>query len=587
MKQFLITVAGVLVGGFLLFFLPLFFIIMLSSIISTVTSGGKVDSNTVLVYNLETSVPDFNGVDPMESLSMALSGEKNETLTLSKLLRSLNAAATDDNISCLVLKGSTSGASYANMKEILPYLEAFKETGKPIYYFDNSLDQSALYLASVADSVFVVPESMVMIYGLTATHIYYKNAMEKFGIDMQVIRHGKYKSAVEPYITDHMSEASREQTQKYLDAIWSDMRSVIAENREISTQSIDQYASGLDFANTQAAIDAHLIDRCIYRDEFIAKLKEITDTDADDDLKAMSIANYSNTIDTYTNNSDNKIALIYAQGEILDGTSEGSTSDIYGDDLARTIRKARTDDDVKAIVLRVNSPGGSALASDIIWREVKLASETKPTIVSMGQYAASGGYYISCAANHIFAEPNTITGSIGIFGVIPCVKKAANNIGLTFDTVSTYDDGEPSLYEPLSEGWTNFFQKRIESGYQTFISRCADGRHTTTEHIDSIGQGRVWAGTDAITIGLVDELGSLDDAIDYAAEMADISDYSIDELPVIDDSFAALMKQLGTNARVSVGELIVGESYSTIERLKKMSTTPSIQTRMEYDVVIR
>lgn len=587
MKQFLITVAGVLVGGFLLFFLPLFFIIMLSSIISTVTSGGKVDSNTVLVYNLETSVPDFNGVDPMESLSMALSGEKNETLTLSKLLRSLNAAATDDNISCLVLKGSTSGASYANMKEILPYLEAFKETGKPIYYFDNSLDQSALYLASVADSVFVVPESMVMIYGLTATHIYYKNAMEKFGIDMQVIRHGKYKSAVEPYITDHMSEASREQTQKYLDAIWSDMRSVIAENREISTQSIDQYASGLDFANTQAAIDAHLIDRCIYRDEFIAKLKEITDTDADDDLKAMSIANYSNTIDTYTNNSDNKIALIYAQGEILDGTSEGSTSDIYGDDLARTIRKARTDDDVKAIVLRVNSPGGSALASDIIWREVKLASETKPTIVSMGQYAASGGYYISCAANHIFAEPNTITGSIGIFGVIPCVKKAANNIGLTFDTVSTYDDGEPSLYEPLSEGWTNFFQKRIESGYQTFISRCADGRHTTTEHIDSIGQGRVWAGTDAITIGLVDELGSLDDAIDYAAEMADISDYSIDELPVIDDSFAALMKQLGTNARVSVGELIVGESYSTIERLKKMSTTPSIQTRMEYDVMIR
>lgn len=586
MKHFLITVAGVLVGGFILLLLPLFFIIMIGGIASTFSSNeAEISKNTILVYNLETSVPDYITNDPMAAFNNAIMGKKNEEVTLRKLQNAIQYATTDENISCLVLKGTTSGASYANMNSIQQYLKDFKATGKPIYFFDNSIDQSAMYLASNADSIFVVPTGTVLMYGLTSTRTFYKNAFDKFGIDMQIIRHGKYKSAVEPYMTDHMSEASREQTQKYLDAIWNNMREEIASNRKIDSERIDNYVNKLNFAELQSAVDIHLIDRCIYRDEFLAMLKQQVGIEPDEDLKTISIEKYSNSV-VSDNISDNQIAVIYAQGEIYDGTANGDQTNIYGDDLARTIRKARTDENIKAIVLRVNSPGGSALASDVIWREVKLASETKPTVVSMGQYAASGGYYISCAANYIFAEPTTITGSIGIFGMIPCAKKAANNLGFTFDSVSTSEEGEPTLFEPLSEGWQNMLQNRIEAGYQTFISRCANGRHTTTEHIDSIGQGRVWAGVDAMNIGLVDYLGSLETAIEYAAQLSHIDDYVVTELPQADDSFMALMKQLGMNTRASIGRSLFGQSFEEIQKVEKMIEKPSINARMEYDITI-
>ena len=586
MKQFLITVAGVLVGGFLLLLIPIVFLAIIGSAVSAITSNTtQPEQNTVLVYDLETKVVDYQAVSPMAQINIALSGKTTNSITLSNLINTLQDAADDDNISCLWLCGTTSGASYSTMKEVLPYLNKFKEKGKRIYYFGNNLDQSALYLASAADSLFIVPTGTLMVYGLSSTHSYYKNALDKFGIDMQIIRHGKYKSAVEPYMSDHMSDAAREQTQKYLDAIWTDVRNTIATNRNIEPNSIDQYANKLNFAQLQTALDAHLIDRCIYKDEFLAILREQIGIEPDEDIKTVGVAHYNSSTNLQEEFSDNKIAIIYAQGEILDGTSSGISDEIYGDDLSRTIRQARIDDDVKAIVLRVNSPGGSALASDVIWREVKLTSQTKPIVVSMGQYAASGGYYISCAANYIFAEPTTITGSIGIFGMIPCMKKAANNIGLTFDIVNTNEQGEPTLVEPLSEGWTDMFQKTVEAGYQTFITRCADGRNTTTDHIDSIGQGRVWAGADAINLGLVDQLGSLNDAVLYAAELADINDdYEITELPLADDSFTALVKQLGMNTRASIGRCILGKSYDMVETIERISDKPTINARMEYNI---
>ena len=586
MKQFLITVAGVLVGGFLLLLLPLLFLMIVGSAISAFTSNSsKPEENTVLVYNLETIVTDYQATDPIGAFSAAFGGNKYDAITLSKLTATLQAAAADDNISCLMLRGTSSGASYSAMKEILPYLNAFKESGKPIYYFDSSMDQSALYLASSADSVFVVPTGMLMIHGLSGTYTYYKNALDKFGIDVQIIRHGKYKSAVEPFMSDHMSDAAREQTQKYLDAIWNDMRTTIATNRNISSEQVDEYANKLNFAELQSAIDAKLIDRCIYKDEYLAMIRKEIGLEPNQEIKTISVNGYSTTLEPADDLSNNKLAVIYAQGEILDGTANGIASDIYGDDLARTIRQARTDDDVKSIVLRVNSPGGSALASDIIWREVKLTSLTKPIVVSMGQYAASGGYYISCAANHIFAEPTTITGSIGIFGMVPCVQKAANNIGLNFDTVNTNEQGIPTLTQPLSDGWKDLLQKRIEAGYQTFITRCADGRQTTTEHIDSIGQGRVWAGSDAINIGLVDQLGSLNDAIDYAAQLANMGeDYEISELPTSDESLAAMLKQLGMNTRATIGKCLLGKSYDIVQKIEKISDMPMIEARIEYDI---
>lgn len=590
MKQFLITVCGVIVGGLILLILPFLLVCLIASAFSSSSTPDKVENNSVLVYNLETLVEDKATEDPMAQLNAVISsGEAQSVLSLNDIKRSLTAAKDDDKIEGLILKGNASGASYSTMREILPYINNFRESGKFVYYFDNYVEQSALYLASAADSVFVSPIGQVMMYGLTSTHMFYKNAFDKFGIDMQVIRHGKYKSAVEPYLTDKMSDASREQTQKYIDAIWGDIRKTIADNRKVAEESIDEYANTLNFADIKNAVDAKLIDRAIYRDEFITLLKNQIGISEDEDIKSITIGEYSRNVVPNEPVTDNKIAVIYAQGEIVDGSKESDITTIHGEDLSRTIRKARQDKDVKAIVLRVNSPGGSVVASDIIWREVKLASQTKPVVVSMGRYAASGGYYISCASNYIFAEPNTITGSIGIFGTVPNIKKAANNLGITFDNVKTNKEAEPTLFEPLSEGWKEYFYKQIESGYQTFISRCADGRHTTTEHIDSIGQGRVWAGTDAIKIGLVDELGSLDDAINYAAELAELDNdtYKLEELPKVDDSFAAMIKRMGMNAKATVGECIFGETYKTIEQVKTICDKPSIQARMEYDIYMK
>lgn len=590
MKQFLITVCGVIVGGVILLILPFLLIGAIASALSSGSSKQVVEDNSVLIYNLESAVADRASEDPMLMVSSIMStGEAQQSISLGDIKKSLAAAKNDDKIKGIIMKGTSSGASYSSMKEIAPYLSDFKNSGKFIYYFDNNIEQSALYLASMADSVFVMPIGQVMVYGLSSTHMFYKNAFDKFGIDMQVIRHGKYKSAVEPYITDHMSDASREQTKKYLDAIWGDVRKTIATNRNISEESIDAYSNTLNFADIQSAVDNGFIDRAIYRDELISMVKGQLGLADNEDIKSVSISDYCKSVTADQKITDNKLTVIYAQGEINDGSKEGDISNIYGEDLARTIRQARQDDNTKAIVLRVNSPGGSVIASEVIWREVKLASETKPVVVSMGRYAASGGYYISCASNYIFAEPTTITGSIGIFGTIPNIRKAANNIGITFDNVSTNKEVEPSLYEPLSEGWKEYFQKEIESGYQTFITRCANGRHTTTEHIDSIGQGRVWAGTDALEIGLVDELGSLDDAIAYAAKLADldVESYNIEELPVVDDSFAAMMKRMGVNAKASIGECIYGETYKTVEHIKAIAEKPSIHARMEYDVFVR
>ena len=584
MKQFLITVLGVIVGGIVLLILPFFLLGAIASALSSSSSNTIIERNSVLIYDLGTPVQDLATDDPIAQVnSILLSGEAQRTIGLGTIKKSLLAAKDDDNIRGILMKGTSSGASYATMKEIMPYIKDFRESGKFVYFYDNNIEQSSLYLASAADSVFVMPIGQVMIYGLTSTHIYYKNAMEKFGIDMQVIRHGKYKSAVEPYITDKMSDASREQTQKYLNTIWGDIRKTIAENRNVTETSIDEYANALNFADIESAVDNRFIDRAIYKDELLALLKDQLGLNEDEDIKSVTIGEYGRQVTADLNITDNKLSVIYAQGEINDGSQEGDLTNIYGEDLARTIRKARQDKDTKAIVLRVNSPGGSVIASDIIWREVKLAAETKPVVVSMGRYAASGGYYISCAANYIFAEPTTLTGSIGIFGTIPNVRKAANSLGFTFDNVKTNKEVEPSLYEPLSEGWKDYFYKEIESGYQTFITRCANGRHTTTEHIDSIGQGRVWAGADAIEIGLVDEIGTLDNAIAYAAKLAELEngEYNIEELPIIDDSLKALMKRMGMDVKATIGKFIFGDTYDAIEKIKMIGDKPSIQARME------
>lgn len=582
MKQFIITVLGVIVGGFILLVLPFIMIIMFAGIASIFTPSGEKD-NSLLVYDLSTIVEDRKADDPMSVLKVAY-GENSGSLGLNQVIAALDQAASDDKISALMLTGDESGANYSTMKEILPYIEKFKESGKSVYYYNESTSQSALYLASAADAVYVMPEGSVAIYGLQSTNMFYKGALEKFGLNMQVIRHGKYKSAVEPYMLDKMSPASKEQTQRMVDIIWSDVKTTIAENRGIDPKVIDEYADKLDFVTTESALRDNLIDSVMYRDEFISMLKEELGVDEKDDINSISIAEYNTT----TSDPTGSVAVIYAEGEINAGSNEGDQQNIYGDDLARTIRKARRDDKIKAIVLRVNSPGGSIEGSEVIWREVKSAAAVKPLVVSMGEYAASGGYYISCPADKIYAENTTLTGSIGVFGVVPCVEKAANSIGITFDSTKSNKSGMPSLVNPLDEIQMDYLQKSIEHGYATFIGHCASGRHTTTEHIDSIGQGRVWTGEDALKIGLVDEIGTLNDAIEYAAAQAELGDdYSVRELPSLDDSFTSMMKKMGMNAKASIGHFIFGETYDMMEKAKKMASKPSIEARMEYDIVIK
>ncbi|MCQ2203951.1 MAG: signal peptide peptidase SppA [Bacteroidales bacterium] len=582
MKQFIITVLGVLVGGFILLVLPFIMIIMFAGIASIFTPSNEKD-NSLLIYDLSTIVEDRKADDPMSVLKVAY-GENSGSLGLNQVIAALDQAASDDKISALMLTGDESGANYSTMKEILPYIEKFKESGKSVYYYNESTSQSALYLASAADAVYVMPEGSVAIYGLQSTNMFYKGALEKFGLNMQVIRHGKYKSAVEPYMLDKMSPASKEQTQRMVDIIWSDVKTTIAENRGIDPKVIDEYADKLDFVTTESALRDNLIDSVMYRDEFISMLKEELGVDEKDDINSISIAEYNTT----TSDPTGSVAVIYAEGEINAGSNEGDQQNIYGDDLARTIRKARRDDKIKAIVLRVNSPGGSIEGSEVIWREVKSAAAVKPLVVSMGEYAASGGYYISCPADKIYAENTTLTGSIGVFGVVPCVEKAANSIGITFDSTKSNKSGMPSLVNPLDEIQMDYLQKSIEHGYATFIGHCASGRHTTTEHIDSIGQGRVWTGEDALKIGLVDEIGTLNDAIEYAAAQAELGDdYSVRELPSLDDSFTSMMKKMGMNAKASIGHFIFGETYDMMVKAKKMASKPSIEARMEYDIVIK
>lgn len=549
----------------------------------------QVPANSVLAYNLETTVTDIDSNDPMAMFANRLNGIDGPSIGLRTLLDNIDKAAVDDNIKCILLEGSVSGASSANAREIRDHLMAFKNSGKPVYYFANSIEQSALYIGSVADKVYVAPEGAVALMGAYTIQPYFKDFLDKFDIDVQIIRHGKFKSAVEPYMLNGMSEASRLQNQRYIDGLWSTVRSDIASSRGIDEKVLDQYVEDMNYSDTKKALEAGLVDDCIYRDQFHNIVKEVLGIDKKDKFSKVSMTKYSKA-PVYRPEktfASRKIALITATGEILDGSNTSDDQNIYGDDLAATIREARMDESVEAIVMRVNSPGGSAMASDIIWREVKLASETKPLIVSMGQYAASGGYYISCAADYIFAQPNTLTGSIGVFGMIPCVKRAADKFGVHFDGVSSHSEMVPSYLSPLSERQKAYFQRSVEATYATFTQRCADGRNCSQEHIDSIGQGRVWIGTDAIGIGLVDQLGSLDDAIAMAKSKVGIEgEADIVTLPAPQDPMTKMLKQMGMDAKASIGKMVFGDTYNYVVRTQKLMEKPTIQARIEGDIEI-
>lgn len=545
-----------------------------------------VKENSVLHMELSGEIGDYTYAD-FNPGSFSI----NKKFGLYEILEGLKIAKEDKNIEGIFLNCGDLNAGMATTKEIRDGLLDFKTSGKFIYAYSENYSKKAYYVASAADSIFVFPSGMVDFLGLGAEIMFVKGALEKLEVQMQIIRgsNNKFKSAVEPLMYEQMSDASRLQTQTYINSLWNTMLSGISESRGISVAELNEIADSVYIRKSGDAVDYKMADAVKYYDEVLDILKQKAGTKAGEELELVDFQKYAlkktKHERTLRKLDDKNIALIFAEGDIVDGYAE--TGQIGGNSLAELIRDARTDSTIKAVVLRVNSPGGSALASDVIWREVTLTKAVKPFIVSMGDVAASGGYYISCAADRIFAQPNTITGSIGVFGVVPYTGDMfKNKLGITFDHVTTNEHAVLSTNRKLTESELLIFQEGVDDIYLDFITKVANGRGMTPAEVDSIGQGRVWAGTDAKRIGLIDEYGGLYDAIFYGAEKAGIAkdDIRIKIFPEKEeDDLYEFLDNLenmeGASLKKSALEMQLLEIY---QYLMTIDGTSSIQARMPY-----
>jgi protease-4 len=482
---------------------------------------------------------------------------------------------------------SSLSAGMATIEEVRNALIDFKKSGKFIIAYSEVYSQGAYYLSSIADKIYLNPEGMIDFRGLSSEIMFFKGALEKLDIEAQIIKVGTYKSAVEPFILDKMSEPNKQQVSSFLGSMYDHLLSEISKSRKISKESLFSIADSAKIRAPKDALTYKMVDGLKYKDEVLDELKKLTKIDKKKDIKSVSLEDYTAKEEIKEESSKNRIAVIYANGEIISG--EGDDETIGSERISRAIRKARTDDKVKAIVLRINSPGGSALASDVIWRETVLAKKTKPVIVSMGDVAASGGYYIACAADSIFAQPNTITGSIGVFGIIPNMQKFfKNKLGITFDGVKTGKFADlGSISRPLTEGEKMIIQLEVNKVYDTFTKKVADGRKKDQNYINSIGQGRVWSGTEALNIGLVDRLGDINDAIASAAKKAKLKDYKIVDYPSQIDPFTALFDKSGDQVKAYFVKRELGDNFMYYEQMKSALNLSGVQARVPYNIQIR
>ena len=587
MKSFFKTFLASFLGSAVL--LGVIVILLITSLIASIANSSETNvtlkPKTVLYMNLNYDIPERTNSN---SLAMYFNTDKVDMAGMNDILNNIDAAATDANIEGIFLDLSTIGTSTANIEEIRNRLISFKESGKFLISYAEAYTQSAYYLASVSDKIYMLPDGVLDIHGIASQGTFYKHLLEKLDIEMQIIRpaNNRFKSAVEPYFLDEMSDANREQTSVYLNSLWNKICSDISASRNIEIETINKMADDLTLMfDTQAAVDHGFIDELIYKDELLAKLHELTNTDDNKKINIIKNTQYAKVRPELMKGEDN-IAIVYASGQIIDG--EGDDTKIGSTTLSAAIRKARTDKKVKAIVMRVNSPGGSAVASEVIRREVELAAKEKPVIVSMGSYAASGGYWISSTADYIFADPNTLTGSIGVFGTFPNLKGFLNDkVGLTFDEVKTNENADfGSLYKPLTPYQMTMMQKHVTDTYDEFITLVSETRGLRKTFVDSIGQGRVWSGTDAIAIGLVDELGGIDKAIAYAADKAGLTSYSIKEFPKQEDPLQNLFKtETQEYYTKAIMKNNLGSSYKYLEAIENISKIEGVQALMPMVVV--
>lgn len=584
LKYLLASILGFFIASIVLFFI---FLGIIGGMVSSSNKLPEVKENSILYINLNKEIVDRSANDPFKGFDF-MSMQTKTSIGLNNILKAIENAKDDSNIKGIVMEVDAVSAGAATTNEIRNALLDFKESGKFILSYNDLYSQKAYFLSSVADKVYLNPEGIVDWVGLRSEVMYYKNILEKLGVEPQIIRHGKFKSAVEPFMLDKMSPENREQISTFIGSIWNYWVESISKSRNISVAELNRFANEMVIRNGKTSYENKLVDSLIYKDQFIDIVKKKLGISDKKDISTISLDDYAKIPTPLKGKglSKNKIAVIYATGDIVMGSvTEGS---IGSDGISKAIRDARRDSTIKAIVLRVNSPGGSALASEVIWREMVLAKQVKPVIVSMGDVAASGGYYISAPADTILADPTTITGSIGVFGMYFSLKEGMNKkLGINVETVTTNNHSDfGSLYRPLTAEERAVAQLGVEDIYQSFIGHVSEGRNIPVTKVDEIGQGRVWSGANAINIKLIDQFGGLKAAIKVAVEKAKLDNYRITELPKQKDPIQQLLEDLTGNARISILKNELGFAYREYNNLINMVSKQGIQARIPFNIEV-
>ncbi len=584
--NFIKNVFATVIGIFAFLIVVFFLFAFLGAIFGGNSNGISVEKNSVIELDLSEVSEDYGGKTKIKDFDYF----ENNHNGLSDIIKGIENAKTDENIKGISILNNTTMLGMAQIKELRIALEDFKKSGKFVYAYSNTISQKEYYLNSVANTIYMNPIGEMEFKGLSTEVMFFKDFQEKSGLKMEVIRHGKYKSAVEPFLENEMSEANKQQTTELLTSLWSSIVADISTSRKVSIARLNEIATGLLARTPEMAKTEKLIDKIAYEDIYHDDIREKLAVEKDEDYETISILDYAENVATTTTNLEtNKIAIVYAQGEIADG--EGDVTTIGELSMRRSLQEARKDEDIKAVVLRVNSPGGNALTSDLIWREIELTKKVKPVVVSMGTYAASGGYYIACNANKIFAEPTTITGSIGVFGVLPNFTQAANKFGINTVQVKTHENAsEYSPFVPLNDKFKAFTLESVEHIYNVFVNRVATGRKMTFEQVDEIAQGRVWSGTDALKIGLVDQLGTMNDALKYAATLTKTDKYSTVSYPEYEKNLQDIIGKFLPFAKSKenlIKQEIGIENYEMLEKIKKMQSRKGIQAIMPFEINVK
>lgn len=584
--NFVKTMLASMLGSFITIVALIFIgLAIMTGIILVAMSDDEVEikKNTLLCLDLNKEIVERAPNTPFSFMNIG----SGDLLGLDEILKSIAKAKEDENISGIYLNTENIDCAMGTLEEIRNALMDFKTSGKFLVSYVNLYSQGAYYLATAADKVYLNPEGGIIFKGLNAELMFLTGTLEKLDVEVQVIRHGKFKAATEPLFLKKMSPENREQITAMITDMWAKVTSDISKARNIDPEELNRLADELLIQTAADARQYQLVDSLLYKDQMLARLKKLLSIDSTSRITSVSLEDYMKVAEKKHELTTEKIAVVFASGDVVDG--EGTQENIGGERISRAVRKAREDKQVKAIVLRVNSGGGSALASEVIWREVELAAREKPVVASFGDVAASGGYYIACAANKIIADPTTITGSIGVWGAIPNLQGLMNNkLGITFDNAMTNKNADfIPVMKPLTPYQTAVIQHDVDHIYEVFIQRVASGRHMPLEKVDSIGQGRIWSGVEAWQLGLVDTLGGLDAAITMAASMAALEKYRVTNLPVLKDPIQQLIDQITGNSTPDVYlKEALGEDYLYFSYLRKIREMKGVQARMPFMITV-